>query len=70
MVKLYLIGTAIICISAFMFRSLGLWTFVPLLIGAGIQVGCLVKSHMEMKALQMEHDVQMRNAQIGMRDQD
>ena len=70
MVKWYLIGTAIVCVSAFLFRSLGLWTFIPLLIGAGIQVGCLIKSHMEMKALEIEHNAQMRNTQIGMRDRD
>jgi len=70
MLKWYFIGTAIICVSGFLFRSLGLWTFIPLLIGAGIQVGCFIKAHMDMKALQMEYDALQRGQRIGLRDHD
>lgn len=74
MVKLYLVGTMIVCVSALLFPLIGLWVFLPLLIGVGIQAGCLFKSWSEMKALQVEYDTYKqtmeRNQQIGMRDYD
>ena len=68
--KWYIIGTIIICVSALCVPLLGIWALIPILTGAGIQVGCFVKAHMEMKALDIEHKALKRNMQIGMRDHD